>query len=102
MNRFKNAAFGVLIAGIAFGVSAFTTLKKRATHVYYKTDMTYPNANDPRGYRYYSGDRCEAGGSLCCAQWNLGLNPSPTADGQSLPLTGVTFLTGSEVTGHFD
>lgn len=102
MNRFKNAAFGVLIAGIAFGVSAFTTLKKRAILVYYKTDMSYPSANDPRGYKYYYDNRCAAGGSLCCAQWDIGTNPMPVADGQSLPITGVIFQTGSQVSGHFD
>jgi hypothetical protein len=102
MKRFKNAGFGVLVAGIAFGLSAFTTLKKRSVFVYYKTDMFYPNANDPRGYKYYSGNRCAAGGNLCCAQWELGTNPSPTADGEALPTTGVIFQTGSVVTGHFD
>lgn len=102
MNKTKKAAFGVLLAGLTFGFSAFTTLKKRVILVYYKTDMSYPSANDPRGYKYYSGDRCETGGTLCSAQWNLGSNPSPTGDGQSLPLMGVTFQTGSEVTGHFD
>lgn len=102
MDRIKKAALGVLLACLAFGFSAFTTLKKRAIVVYYKTNMTYPAANDPRGYNYYSGDRCENGGNLCSAQWNLGANPSPTTEGQVLPLTGVTFQTNSVVTGHFE
>lgn len=102
MNKIKKAVFGVLLAGIAFGFSAFTTLKKQSVFVYYKTNMTYPSPNDPRGYQYYSGDRCEAGGALCSAQWNLGFNLSPTADGQPLPTTGVTYINFSVVTGHFE
>ena len=101
MNRFKKATFGVLIAGLAFGFSAFTTIKKSTILIYYKTDMTYPNANDPRGYTYYEGDWCVAGGSLCSAQWDIGSHSYPS-DGTSLPLTGVTFQTGTPYSGHFE
>lgn len=102
MDGIKKAALGVLLAGLAFGFSAFTTLKKRSIVVYYKTNMSYPVANDPRGYKYYLGDRCESTGDLCSAQWNLGTNPPPTIDGQALPLIGVTFQTSSVIPGHFE
>ena len=101
MNRFKKATFGVLIAGLAFGFSAFTTIKKSTILIYYKTDMTYPNANDPRGYTYYEGDWCVTGGSLCSAQWDIGSNSYPS-DGTPLPLTGVSFQTGTPRSGHFE
>lgn len=101
MNRLKKATFGVLVAGLAFGFSAFTTIKKRTVLIYYKTDFTYGNANDPRGYTYYEGDMCVTGGSLCSAQWDIGTNGYPS-DGSSLPLTGVTFQTGTAYGGHFE
>lgn len=101
MNKIKKAAFGILVAGLAFGFSAFTTIKKRNVLIYYKTNMAYPNANDPRGYEYYSGDMCAAGGSTCSAQWDIGTHQAP-ADGEALPSTGVTFQTGSVNSGHFD
>lgn len=101
MNRLKKAAFGVLIAGIAFGFSAFTTVKNSNIKKYYKTDLTYPNASDPRGYIYYAENRCEAGGDLCTALWDIGSNPSP-GNGTTLPLIGVTFQVGSAIDGHFD
>lgn len=102
MNKFKKAAFGVLIAGLAFGFSAFTTVNKRGIVVYYKIDMTNPLPNNPNGYFYYSEDRCEAGGDVCTAQWNIGGNPIPTQDGDALPSTGVTFQPGSVRSGHFE
>jgi hypothetical protein len=102
MNRLKKATFGVLIAGLAFGFSAFTTIKKRSVLIYYKTDLTYPNANDPRGYAYYESDMCSSGGNICSAKWDIGSNGYPTNDGVSLPLTGVTFQTGTTYSGHFE
>lgn len=101
MNNIKKAVFGVLVAGLAFGFSAFTIIKKRNIWVYYKVDLTYPDASDPRGYRYYSDDRCEAGGDLCSAQWDIGANLLPV-DGDALPIAGVTFQTGFEYGGHFE
>lgn len=102
MNKIKRLAFGILVAGLAFGFSAFTTVKKRSVLIYYKTDMTYPSANDPRGYQYYSGDMCAAGGNTCSAQWDIGTHVPPVADGEPLPTTGVSFQTGSVYSGHFD
>ncbi|WP_316814318.1 hypothetical protein [Pedobacter heparinus] len=101
MNNIKKVAFGMLVAGLAFGFSAFTTVKKRNVMVYYKFDMTYPNANDPRGYRYYSGDMCAPGGNTCSAQWDIGTHQFP-GDGDTLPTTGVIFQTGSVYPGHLD
>lgn len=101
MNKIKKAAFGILVAGLAFGFSAFTTVKKRSVVVYYKTNMAYPLANDPRGYTYFSGDMCAAGGNTCSAQWDIGTH-LPPGNGDTLPPTGVTFQTGSVVSGHFD
>lgn len=101
MNRFKKATFGVLIAGLAFGFSAFTTVRKSTVFTYYKTNMTYPNTNDPRGYTFYEGDWCLQGGDLCSAKWDIGANSSPL-DGMPLPLAGVTFQTGTVLDGHFE
>lgn len=102
MNRIKKAVFGVLIAGLAFGFSAFTTLKKSMVVTYYKTDMGYPDANDPRGYQYFSTDRCETGGNLCSGVWDLGSYPAPTIEGTALPTSGVTYKTGNAIDGHFE
>lgn len=102
MNNIKKAALGVLIAGLAFGFSAFTTIKRGTEVTYYKVDMTYPQPTDPRGYSYFSGDRCELDGNLCSAKWDIGTNVLPTADGTLLPTTGISFVTGSETTGHFE
>ncbi|WP_448103902.1 hypothetical protein [Pedobacter panaciterrae] len=102
MNNIKKAALGVLIAGFSFGFSAFTTIKRTNKVLYYKTDITFPLPSDPRGYRYYSGDRCEPMGSLCSAQWDIGLNTHPTLDGTLLPVSGMTYVSGSMVTGHFE
>lgn len=102
MNKIKRLALGILVAGLAFGFSAFTTVKKRSVLVYYKVDLTYPSASDPRGYIYFSSDMCASGGNTCSAQWDIGTNPPPTNDGDSLPITGVTFQAGSVYTGHVD
>jgi hypothetical protein len=102
MNNIKKAAFGILVAGLAFGFSAFTTVKKRNVMVYYKTDMTYPSPSDPRGYTYFSSDRCEPVGNTCSSQWDIGTHIPPVGDGEPLPTTGVTFQTGSVYTGHFE
>lgn len=102
MNKLKKAVFGILVAGLAFGFSAFTTINKRGLFVYYKTDLTNPLPNTAAGYYYYSEDRCELGGDVCTAQWNIGSNQPPTEDGDPLPTTGVTFQTGSVRTGHFE
>lgn len=102
MNRIKKAVFGVLVAGLAFGFSAFTTLKRQDVFYYYKTDMTYPEPNDPRGYTYYTSDRCEAVGNLCSAQWDIGTHIQPATDGTPLPTTGVIYQTASKINGHFE
>ncbi|MFA4869270.1 MAG: hypothetical protein WC623_13780 [Pedobacter sp.] len=100
MNKLKKTALGAIVAGLAFGLSAFSTLKTSTVFTYYKTDLSYPAA-DYRGYVYYSGDRCESGGEVCSAQWDIGLNIPPT-NGALLPATGVTFQTGTVIDGHFD
>lgn len=102
MNNIKKAALGVLIAGFSFGFSAFTTIKKGLIVRYYKVDKTNPASNNPAGYLYYSGERCEPMGSLCSAQWDIGSNPLPTVDGTPLPTTGISFVAGSVTTGHFE
>lgn len=102
MNNIKKGAIGVLAAVLALGVGIYSTTKTQTVFTYYKTDMTYPSPTDPRGYEYYSGDRCETGGTLCKAQWDLGSNPPPSTDGQSLPTTGVTFQASSARSGHFE
>ncbi|ETZ22734.1 hypothetical protein [Pedobacter sp. V48] len=102
MNNIKKAALGVLIGGFAFGFSAFTTIKRTNIVLYYKTDMTYPLPSDPRGYFYYSGDRCESSGSMCSAQWEIGSNSKPVFDGTPLPELGKFFISGSATTGHFE
>lgn len=102
MNNIKKAALGVLVAGLAFGFSAFTTIKRGSIVRYYKGSMTNTPPNDPAGYFYYSGDRCEFGGNVCSAKWNIGSNPLPTVDGTPLPPTGISFVEGSVTTGHFE
>lgn len=101
MNKLRKVTFGILVASLAVGFSAFTNIKKSNVLTYYKVNMSYPNANDYRGYVYYSDDRCEIGGSLCRATWNIGLNPTPI-DGDPLPGTGITFMSGSAYSGHFE
>jgi hypothetical protein len=101
MNNIKKTVLGMLIAALAFGISAFTTVRNGAIVRYYKTDTGFPAANDPRGYEYYSGERCETGGNLCSAEWNIGTNPAPTSDGDTLP-TGASFQEGSAMPGHFE
>lgn len=101
MNNLKKATFGVLVAGIAFGFSAFTTIKKSSIVRYYKTDLAYPNASDPNGYKYFSGDMCSTGSGVCSAEWNIGSNSVPS-DYDPLPLIGVTFQTGSVTSGRFE
>lgn len=101
MNNIKKTGMGLLVAILALSFSAFTTVKKTNVLVYYKTNLAYLNANDPRGYQYYSADLCAAGGIICSAQWDIGTHQSP-GDGDSLPLTGVTFQTGSAYSGHVD
>jgi hypothetical protein len=101
MNRIKKAVFGVLVAGLAFGFSAFKTVKRQNILTYYKTDMNYPGISDRRGYNYYSGDRCESDGAICSAQWDIGTNAAPS-EGDALPTIGIGFITGTTVTGHFE
>ncbi len=100
MNNIKKAALGILVAGLAFGFSAFTTIKKSSIVTYYKVDTTYPTPSNPAGYYYYSGDRCEAAGEVCSAQWDIGNNPLPTIEGTPLPSTGIAFLFA--IKGHFE
>jgi len=102
MNNIKKAALGVLVAGLAFGFSAFTTIKRGALVTYYKVDMTYPVPTDPRGYSYFSGDRCEPGGTICSAKWEIPSDKVPTIDGTALPTSGQTFVSGSLESGHFE
>lgn len=101
MNNLKKATFGVLVAGIAFGFSAFTTIKKSTVLRYYKTDLAYPNATDPRGYRYFSGDMCSFGSGVCSAVWDIGTN-TPPSEYDALPTTGITFQSGTTQIGSFD
>lgn len=101
MNKLRKVTFGILVGGLAFGFSAFTTIKKSSVLTYYKVNMSYPSANDYHGYVYYSDDRCVSGGSLCKATWNIGLNALPQ-DGDPLPSTGITFISGSAYSGHFE
>ncbi|TKC65069.1 hypothetical protein FBD94_00460 [Pedobacter hiemivivus] len=102
MNKIKKAAFGVLIAGLAFGFSAFTTIKKRSVYHYYQVDNPYATPSSPVGYAYFSGDRCEPGGTVCSSQWDIGSNTPPATDGVPLPLSGVTFQSSSVISGHFE
>jgi len=102
MNNIKKGAIGVLVAGLAFGVSMYSTKKTQTVFTYYKTNMDYPSPTDPRGYEYYSGDMCSPGGTLCTADWNIGSNPAPSNDGDPLPTTGVTFQSNSVTSGHFE
>ncbi|MES2455673.1 MAG: hypothetical protein V4594_09045 [Bacteroidota bacterium] len=102
MNNIKKTGLGLLVATLALGFSAFTTVRRGSILTYYKTSTTYPNANDPRGYAYYEEDRCMDEGSVCSAEWQLGMNPPPTIDGTALPTSGVTFQPGTVITGHFE
>ncbi|MEJ2882467.1 hypothetical protein [Pedobacter sp. GR22-6] len=102
MNNLKKTVFALGLGILAFGFSAFKTKEKSSVYIYYKVNYsTYPAANNPNGYMYYSADHCEAGGTLCSAQWDIGSSSAPT-DGDPLPLTGVTFITNSVITGHFE
>ena len=100
MNNIKKTGIGLVVAVLAFGFSAFTTVKKRSIMVFYKTNMSYPLADDPRGYTYYSADRCEAGGYVCSAQWLVPVY-SIIDEGDPLPINS-TFETASVVEGHFE
>jgi hypothetical protein len=100
MNNIKKTVLGMVIAALAFGISAFTTVRNGAIVRYYKTNTVYPAANDPRGYKYYSGERCEPAGTLCSAEWDIGTNPTPS-DGDTLP-TGASFQENSATPGHFE
>lgn len=101
MNNLKKTGLGLMVAALAFSFSAFTTVKKRTVLIYYKTNMSYPNANDPRGYQYYSGDMCAAGGDICSAIWDIGTHGTPV-DGTPLPTTGVIYQQSSAQSGHAD
>lgn len=101
MNNLKKTVLGLAVAGLAFGFSAFTTIKNQSMFVYYRTDATNLNPADPYGYQYFSADRCEGGGDICSALWDIGDNIEP-AEGDWLPNTGVTFQSGSIQQGHFE
>jgi hypothetical protein len=102
MKNFKQIAFGLLVSAMVIGFSAFTSAKKDVNIVtYYKTNPSTP-ASNPASYQFYNEDRCESGGSLCTAQWDIGSNPTPTVDGTALPSSGVTFQSGSQTDGHFE
>lgn len=102
MNNIKKTVLGVLIGLLAFGISAYTKQKTVTFVRYYKTNISvYPSMNDPRGYQYFSGDRCEGGGSLCSAEWDIGSNPLP-GEGDPLPLNGVSLKQNSASAGHFE
>lgn len=100
MNNIKKTVLGMLIGLLAFGISAYTTKKNRTIIRFYKTDLSYPVANDPRGYKYFSDNRCESDGNLCSALWDVG--SITINDGDPLPAMGVTFQTGSVTPGHFE
>lgn len=100
MKTIKKATFGALLALLTFGFSAFTTISRSNEFTYYKTN-TSSLATDPNGYQYFSEDRCEKNGTVCSATWDIGSN-QPPAEGQDLPLTGVTLKTGSITSGHFE
>lgn len=100
MNRIKKAVFGVLVAGLAFGFSAFKTVKRQNILTYYKTDVNYPVASDYNGYSYFSGDRCESSGNLCSADWDIGSSTTPS-EGSKLPATAI-IVPGTITTGHFE
>ena len=101
MKNIKKMGFALLLGLFAFGFSAFKSKQPKTVYFYYKVDPTYPIANDPRGYKYYDEDRCETGGAICMAGWDIGSNPTPT-NGDNLPLIGVTFQTNTAVPGHFE
>ena len=101
MKNIKKMGFALVLGLFAFGFSAFKSKQPKTVYWYYKVDpLSYPNANDPRGYKYYDEDRCEAAGSICSAQWDIGSHPTPT-NGVSLPLTGVIF-NSTVITGRFE
>ena len=101
MKNLKKTGLAALVAILAFSFSAFTTVKNRIKVRYYKVNMAYSSPNDPNGYEYYDDDHCETVGLLCSAEWIL-TGAAPTVDGTPLPLTGVTFVTGSVAEGHFE
>lgn len=101
MNNVKKTGLGLLVASLAFGFSAFTTIKRGNVYRYYKTNLTYPAASNPNGYYYYSGEHCMSEGSLCSAEWNIGTRPAPS-EGAALPASGSAFQTGTEIEGHFE
>jgi hypothetical protein len=101
MNNITKTGMGLLIAVLAFGFSAFTTLKTTGVYTYYKTSLTYPDADDPKDYRYYAGDRCTDGGNLCSANWDIGANAAPS-EGDPLPISGAVFQSESATRGHFE
>lgn len=101
MNKLKKTVLGITLAGLAFGFSAFSTIKSRSVFLYYKTNWMYMDPLDPNGYQYFSGDRCEPGGPVCSASWDIGIN-LPPSDGEWLPSTGVILMTGSVFKGHFE
>jgi hypothetical protein len=99
MEKLTKTGLGLLVAAIAIGLSAFKSINRAGTYRYYKTTDT--EADDPAGYIYYSDDRCEAGGDVCSARWNIGTLDAPT-DGSALPISGVEFEPGSVLAGHFE
>jgi hypothetical protein len=100
MKTIKKATFGALLALLTFGFSAFTTISRSNEFTYYKTNTSF-SATNPNGYQYFSGDRCETGGTICSAKWDIGSQNAPT-EGDPLPLTGVTLKTTSITAGHFE
>lgn len=103
-SNLKKVALSLLVVGLAISTQAFKSVSSRSVIKYYKVDIVnHPDADDPQGYAYYSDmDRCEPLGDLCSAEWDLGLNPTPTIDGTPLPTSGVTFQTGTVEAGRFD
>lgn len=102
MNKLKKTVFGLVIAGLAFGFSAFKTYNSRNILTYYRLDPVYLDPADPSGYYYFSGDRCEPGGTVCSAKWDIGIN-LPPAETEALPFTGVIFQPGTVVlNAHFE
>ena len=102
MKNIKKMGFALLLGLFAFGFSAFKSKQPKTVYFYYKVDpINYPNANDPLGYKYYDEDRCESGGALCIAQWDIATHPIPK-NGDSLPVIGVTLQANTAVAGHFE
>ncbi|MES2828723.1 MAG: hypothetical protein V4687_11220 [Bacteroidota bacterium] len=102
MKIFKKSALAILIATLAFGFSAFTTLKKSKLVTYYKVTSILSGASNPAGYVYFSDDHCNPGGALCSAVWDIGSNPAPIADNTVIPSSGVTYVPYSVTEGHFE